>query len=329
MNEKKGQGSVRTKASIIERFQSTHFSMDDQSANRFLKVAGLVLLSLLSLFVLVKTINEVKSYMTIGENPKIPATINVSGHGEVKAKRNMATLMVTSHGEGKTIEEAQSKAAESNNKALAYLKTKNIPEGDITTSSYNTYPKYDQKVKPCVVEKPSVTRDVSPEMSVGISAAGSAAPAMAPAPVQIAPVAPCNNYDQVIVGYETTQTLEIKIKGIDANPKLSGEIVTGLGQTGVQVSNLVTKIEDIEALQSQARAEAIIKARVEAQNIAKSLGVKLGELSSYYENNYGYPMAERMMGAADATSLKAAIAPEMPVGDGTITSDVNVTFEVK
>lgn len=324
-NDQAAGKAAPKKPSVIERFRHMHIAMDDMQANRSLKITGLVLLSLLCLFVLVKTINEVKAYNTIGEAPAMPYSITVNGHGEATAKRDTTSLSFTSQGKGKTALEAQSKAAEANNKAIDFLKTKGIAEADISNDGYNTYPTYDQKVKPCVVSTP----DAAVRSNGGVSAgsAGSIEPAMAPT-VTIAPIAPCSTYEQVITGYETTQTIRVKIRGIDKNPALPGEIVDGLAAAGVQVGSLTNSIDETEALQSQARAEAIMKARVEARRIAKSLGVRVTKVVSYYENNYGYPMAEAAMSSRSFDAGKS-VAPYIPGGEGKITSDVSVTFEIR
>ncbi len=302
------------KQSVIESFKHLHISMDDAQANKSLKVTGLVLLSLLCLFVFVKTVNEIKGYGTIGQAPEMPNSITVNGHAEVMAKRDVSSVSFSSFGEGKTTSEAQSAAAESNNKAIAFLKSKGIPEGDIATQSYNTSPKYDQTVKPCVISAPASS----------VRSAGGMEPAIA-----VAPVAPCNSYEQVIVGYETNQTIQVKIRGIDKNPGLSGEILDGLAATGVRVGSLTNSVDDMTALQSEARSRAIASARIEASRIAKSLGVRVVKVVSYYENNYGYPMAEGGAMSARAFDSAKSVAPEVPAGESLISSDVSVTFEIR
>ncbi len=289
------------KQSIIERFKHMHFEMNDAQANKALKITGLVLISLLCLFVFVQTINGIKEYSTIGEAPLNPYSITVSGHAEVMAKRDVASLSFTSYGEGKTTSEAQTKAAESNNKALEFLKSKGIPEKDISTQGYSTYPKYDQVVKSCPVIRP-----------------------------EVALVPPCNTYDQVISGYETTQTIEFKIRNIDQNPSLSGEIIDGLAATGVRVGNISNSVDNIEEIQSRARNEAIANARIEARKIARSLGVRITRIIGYYDNNYAYPVAEMdFMSARGGDGPAKSIAPQIPGGEGKITADVSVTFEIR
>ncbi len=293
---------------------SNHWTFNDGQVNAAMKVVGLGLLALLCVFVFVKTINEVKIYATIGQVPQSPDVITVSGKAEVKAIRDISTLTFTSRGKGKTASEAQGIAAEQNNKALAYLKSVGIAEKDISTLSYDTYPNYDQKVRPCVIE------DVT-------GAKVSSAPSMEIEPV-IAPVIPCNNYEQVISGYETLHSVQIKIRNIQANPALAGDVLTGLAATGVQVSNLMNTIDDEDALKSQARQLAIADARAEAEQIARSLGVRLGKIKSFYDESAGYPpMYEGAVMSADY--MKAMASPEIPTGEAKIEAKVSLTFELR
>lgn len=277
-----------------------------------IKVAGLILLSLLSVFVLVKTMGEIKGFNTIGEMPNSPYMITVNGKAEIPAVKDIASISFTSNGKGKTATEAQSKAAEANNKAIEFAKSKGIDAKDITTENYNTYPVYDQKVKPCLYETVSA----------------SAAPSKSMMTPTIAPVTPCANYESVITGYETSQTVRIKIRGIDKNPDLSGEIITGLGAAGVQVGNLQMTVDNPDELKKQARMMAIADARRQAKDIAKAMGGHLGKATSYYDNDTVYPYSESAM-AMDSRMMKDVTTPDISAGEAKITSNVSVTFELR
>lgn len=328
MNNEQNNAAVKgasKKPSMVERFKHAHIVVDDASTNRSLKVTGLILIALLCLFVFVKTINEVKTYNTIGEPSPYVNQITVNGHAEVKAKRDTSKLSFSSQGEGKTTSEAQTKAAVAINKAIEFAKSKGIAEADISTQGYNTYPKYDQKVKPCVVSAPDapvanrISGSVEPDFAAGITGKPT---------VTVAPIAPCNSYESVIVGYTTSQTVEITIKGVDMNPNLIGEIIDGLGAAGVQVGNVTNGVDDNLALKNDARLNAIIDARHQAEKVAKSLGVRLGKVVSYYDNSpYADPAMESSM-ARDTYAVKS-VAPMIPTGEAKVTSDVSVSFEIR
>lgn len=298
----------------VRNATANHWTFNDGQVTSAMKMVGLGLIALLCVFVFVKTINEVKTYATIGQVPQSPYMITVSGKAEVKAVKDVSILTFTSRGKGKTASEAQSVAAEQNNKALAYLKSKGVSEKDISTISYDTYPNYDQKVRPCVVEGTNVTKV-------------SSAPSMEIAPM-IAPVGPCNNYEQVIVGYETTHSVKVKIRNIESDPSRAGDIVTGLATSGVLVGNLMNTVDDTDALKSQARQLAIADARAEAEQIARSLGVRLGKVTSFYDESAGYPpMYEGAMMSADYA--KSTMSPEIPTGEAKIEAKVSLTFELQ
>ncbi len=323
------QNNNNNKNSIWKKARETHWSWNDTQVNSALRVTGLILLSLLSIFVLVKTMGEVKAFSTIGETPTSPYMISVSGRGEVAGVKDIASLSFSSNGKGKTAVEAQAKAAEANNKALAFLKSKGVADKDISTQSYNTYPTYDQKVRPCMVESVSTSG-----YSAGVRADsdvvyGPIPESMPPAEgIKIAPIMPCNNIDSVISGYETNQYIEIKIRNIDKNPALSGEIITGLAEAGVQVGSLQNSIDNVDSLKSDARRIAIAKAHAEAKDIAKALGGRLGKVVSFNEDYGGYPMVEQSM-RMDAKAMNGAMPPEIPAGEGKVTSNVTVTYEIK
>ena len=293
---------------LIKHAPDHVISIDDNQIMRLIKITGVILLCLLSLFVLVKTINEVKAYPTIGESNYSQYMITVTGKGEVPVSRDVASLSFTSNGKGKTASEAQSIAAAANNKAIEFLKTKGISEKDIKTDSYNTFPTYDQKVKPCAVEmtKAEINTMIAPAF---------------------APIAPCNTYESVITGYETSQTVTIKIRDIQKKPDLSGEIITGLGAAGVQAGNLQLSVDNPEQYKAEARAIAISDARMQAKQIAKSLGVRLGDVVSFYENEPAYPMYDGAM--MSSARMEKSISPEIPAGETDVVSNVSVTFEIK
>ena len=129
-----------------------HFNFTSEELNNFLKIAASICIGVLTLLLLVVTINQVKSYSTIGETNTIQNIISVSGKSEMDVKPDVTTFSWNVEGEGKTIDAAQSKAAEINNKAIAFVKEKGVKEADIKTVSLNTYPKYETNYKNCLKE---------------------------------------------------------------------------------------------------------------------------------------------------------------------------------
>lgn len=110
----------------------------DQQKHRLVSGISLFLL-ILSVFFVIKVVNEIKAGAHIGN----VNTISVNGKGEVFAIPDIATINFTAKGEGKDIKVAQTKEADLVNKAIDYLKGAGIAEKDIKTVSYYSQPKYE------------------------------------------------------------------------------------------------------------------------------------------------------------------------------------------
>lgn len=278
------------------------FNFSSEQLNNSLRAVGIFCIGLLSLFLLVKTVNEIKTYSTIGE----PATayqnaITVSGKSEMMIKPDVTVLSITIDESANTIEEAQSKAATKEKRAIAFAKEKGIKADDIKTTYYYTSTKYETASTPCPMPKtPTVSYVAYPCGSKTIEA-----------------------------GYQTTETVEFRIRDITAHPEKAGELVAGLGSMGVKPSNPVSTVDNPEAFKRQVRAEAIAKARKEAEVLARDLGVKLVKITSFAENGgAGYPVPMYAMDSISARSEKA-VAPELPTGTDKITSEVTITYQIR
>jgi uncharacterized protein YggE len=224
-----------------------HFNFTSEELNNFLKIAASICIGVLTLLLLVVTINQIKSYSTIGETNTIQNIISVSGKSEMDVKPDVTTFSWNVEGEGKTIDAAQSKAAEINNKAIAFVKEKGVKEADIKTISLNTYPKYETNYKNCLKE----------------SSTNLVAPAIYP------PMPPCAG-ESVISGYTTSISIEVKVRDIDKNQKLVSDLIGGLATIGVKPSTPSNTIDNIDAYKSKVKEEAIVKARIESQGSVKT-----------------------------------------------------------
>jgi uncharacterized protein YggE len=80
------------------------------------------------------------------------------------------------------------------------------------------------------------------------------------------------------------------------------------------------------------REKAIANAKVDAKKLAKELGVRLDELSSFSDNNGMYPMygmgGDAMM-SKSSIETQAPTAPELTPGQQKITSNVTLTYSIK
>jgi uncharacterized protein len=221
-------------------------------------------------------------------------TISVSGMGEVFAVPDRATFTVTVREDAADVADAQEKATTKSNAIIAYLKGAGVEEKDIKTISYNVNPKYEYTQEACTNFS-------------------------------------CPPSNQVLVGFEVWQMLEVKVQ----DPKKAGELLSGVGGQGAsEVSSLSFTIEDEDDLRAEARQMAIDEAREKADALASQLGVNVVRVVGFYEDSGGYPpMPYYAKGGMDMAMANEAsvrsVAPELPAGENKIISNVNITYEIR
>lgn len=130
-----------------------------------------------------------------------------------------------------------------------------------------------------------------------------------------------------IVGYEASQTVEIKVRNIDA----AGDVIGALGGANItEIQGPTFTVENPDKLTAEAKEEAIEKAREKALATARALRTDLGEVIQFSEDGGGYypPMYSR-----DAVSTQAkggALGPEvtLPTGENVIKVRVTITYSL-
>jgi len=251
--------------------------------------AGAVLF-LLAAFLAVQTLSSLAELRFIGSGVPATNTISVEGVGEAVAVPDIATISFTVSFEEETVAAAQAKTTELVSSVLAYLDDQDIADKDVKTNSYNVYPQYDYFQTTCL------------------------------------PGVPCRGGEQVLSGYQVSQSVSVKIRDLDE----VGTVLGGLGEMNVQnINGPNFEIDDLDELMAEAREEAIEEAQEKARTLAKDLGVSLVRVVGFWENNdrYGYPMYEA---AFDSSYAKGgSITPEIPVGESEITARVNITYEIR
>lgn len=239
-------------------------------------------------------ISEIKGYRFIGGGVSATNTISVSGEGEVFAAPDIANITFTVREESKKVADAQDKVTVKIKGALASVRKLGVAEKDIKTQNYSSYPKY--------------------EWQDGIvSCMGTNCPPYRPG-------------KQVIVGYEVSQTVTIKVRDLEkVNTLVDG--LTKAGVTEMQGPNFA--IDDEDGLKAEARKIAIEKARAKGEVLARDLGVTLVRVVSFSEGGY-YPMYARATLAGMEKGMGEDVgAPEIPQGENKITSNVTVTYEIR
>ncbi len=246
----------------------------------------------LVVFLAVISLKQLVSISYVGKQFPAMNSIAVSGKGEAISIPDIATFSFTVNETAKTVKEAQDKASTKTNKALDEVRAKGIENKDIKTLSYSINPKY--------------------EYSQGICNQFG-----------------CPNGKSVLVGYDVSQTIQVKVREIAK----AGEVFDTLGTVGIDnVNGLTFSTDNIDTVKAVARAEAIKNAEEKAEKIAKELGVKLVRVISFYDSSDDQnPMYAREIMGVDMMSAKAASAPSVsiPTGEQKVTATVSVTYEIR
>ncbi|MFA6407418.1 MAG: SIMPL domain-containing protein [Candidatus Paceibacterota bacterium] len=130
-----------------------------------------------------------------------------------------------------------------------------------------------------------------------------------------------------IVGYEITQTVLVKVRDFAK----VGDILAGVVNNGANtVSDFQFTIDDQTAAQDVARAEAIQKAKVKAQSIAKAGGFSLGRLLGISESgNYPRPMMYNYATKGMGGDAEMSSAPSIEPGSQETTVNVTLQYEIR
>jgi len=244
---------------------------------------------ILSVFFLVKIVGEVKAFKYIGSSDGSRHTITLTGKGEVSAVPDVATISFNVETKAKTVKEAQDSATKKVNEALAFLDKTGIEKKDIKTENYSTYPEYQYNEIRCITY-------------------------------------PCPTKSPTIIGYQVSQSVTVKVRDTEK----TGDVLQGLGNINVtNISGPNFSIDDPDALQAQARGEAIDDAKAKAQALSKDLGVKLGRVVDFQESNAGFPPIYYAKAEMAMDSGGSANTPQIPSGENKITSNVTITYEIR
>lgn len=144
-----------------------------------------------------------------------------------------------------------------------------------------------------------------------------------------------NNGTPRITGYQSNQTVTVKVKGVDKDQSKLEKIMDGAVNVGAnEIPNVVLSFEDPDNLRQEARKQAIAKAKAKAQELAAEAGLTLGKVVSVSESGgggYYPPMPYAAAGVARDMVMNEAksVPPNIEPGSQEITQTMTVVFEVK
>ncbi|MBT4119566.1 MAG: SIMPL domain-containing protein [Candidatus Peribacter sp.] len=140
-----------------------------------------------------------------------------------------------------------------------------------------------------------------------------------------------NEGKRVDRGFEATQSLVVKVRDLD---KISAVLDAAVKAGANQAGSVGFTIDDPDELREQARAEAIEDAQIKAMKLAKDLGVTLGAMQGFWEDQgYGGPqpmmMRSESMDASGGYGGGGMKAPPIPAGEQEVMVNVNITYKIK
>ncbi len=266
--------------------EAQYFESDPKNDNIILKilmVIGIIFLLVLTFYAFVGIQKTSKETKYIGTNNNLQDTINISETGTVYAAPDTAEVTFTTITQNNNIAQALTNNANATNSILDFLKRQGVADADMQTVDFNVYPQYQWQTK-------------------GLD-------------LTVYPLG-----KRVIINYQATQSVTVKIRNNDQ----IGNVIQGAVTAGAsQVSDLTFIVGKEDDYKQQARDLAVAQAKTKAEAIAKSLGVKLGNVVSYTESYYTPIYTTKAVTTGTGSNL------QISVGENKIQSTVNISYEIK
>ncbi|TSA44533.1 DUF541 domain-containing protein [bacterium] len=221
-------------------------------------------------------------------------SFSVSGEGKVVAVPDVAQFdfSVVTEGE-KNLGALQTENTKKMNKAIDFVKSNGVQDKDVKTQNYTISPRY---------QSYNCYRPLESS------------------------VQPCPPAE--IVGYTVSQNVQVKVRDFSKIGDILGGVVGAGANT---VSQLQFTIDDPESIKSEARAEAIEKAKTKAEEVAKAGGFSVGRLLGIDEYGqspvyYGYGAGS---GDMMAKSMESAPTPAIEPGSQDVKISVTLRYEIR
>lgn len=265
--------------------------MEDNKATLYKALTGLVLVG--AVLMGTKILTEAKEYRFIGAEVIASNTISVYGSGEIYQAPDIARVSFTVREESEKVVEAQNKLNTKIKASLDAVRKLGIEEDYIKTENYNSSPKYEwQNQYPC-------------NHNYG-----------------------CDDGKSVIIGYEFSQSVTLTIHNLE----IIDEILGALGQAEVSdIQGPNFAIENEDDLKAEARKDAIDEARTKAEALARDLGVTLGRITWFSEEEEGSSRYKQTIAYFQEGDYydESEFGSELPQGETKITSNVTLTYEIR
>jgi uncharacterized protein YggE len=145
--------------------------------------------------------------------------------------------------------------------------------------------------------------------------------------LSINPVYDFTDGRQTLRGFEASESIQVTIRDL----KRIGDVLAQTTAVGVnQAGGISLEIDNPTQVQQEAQDKAIQDAREKAEHLASELGVRLGSVKNFSATAAQPPQPPfyeaRALGQGGDAQLTG---PPVPTGSTTITSNVNITYELR
>jgi uncharacterized protein len=233
-------------------------------------------------------------YAFSSRNDMNKKTLPSQGKGEVTVTANKAKITSFFEFEAKTADESSKLLAAKMNEVKIALNKEGVDDKDRKTVSTSNNPVYENVICNYIAGKPC-------------------------------PVAK-------VIGYTSGQTLEISFD-IKEGDKSKAEKVLGLMPSlGAKSSFGPEFVVDNKEAMNQARELAIKDAKEKAEVVARALGMRLGDVMYYNENNapaYPVPMYSAKSEMRNMSAMDTSMPVPVEIGSDKVSVTVDITYELE
>jgi uncharacterized protein len=130
-----------------------------------------------------------------------------------------------------------------------------------------------------------------------------------------------------VSGYNANEQLVIKVNNYNQDSDKLSRVIAAASRAGAnQVNSLIFDASNLNDLKQEARLKAITDAGSKSQALADAAGVKLGEITGWYENMVSSaPYVTDGKGGQGRESN----SPQVPAGEQEIVIEMGVTYSLK
>lgn len=137
------------------------------------------------------------------------------------------------------------------------------------------------------------------------------------------PIQDFRDNQQVVIGYQATSNLTIKIRDMDrANAVIDAATAAGANQIG----GISFDVSDKTKVENEAREKAVAEAKKKAGDAARIAGFRLGKIVNYSEGFNGSPRPMPLMARGEAK--EAGTSTQIEPGSSEITVTVTLSYEI-